>query len=420
MSVLNLELLKKAVGGDFAAIRRITRLEPQGEKVFPPTYEGGEYADEQRLVRVKDDKGEERLEAVETVLLDSVQSQANRLELAMLRAYDDGRIRMPLLQVIFGGEGADQILQEVGRITALEAPHRMCDAIFRDSNHNGVPFREAAIGAALNNARTANATAVFGLCPTALLFGFWDSTGPRGGLGAKVQRALVSEIVGYQGAQKVVGKRTASRIDPTEIQNNVDIYKKAGGGWTFDADEAEKSKAGEPVKTKPSEINHGNIVPSFRHDDKNSKKADKSVLNHGGVTLDYAVQNTVLSLAALRRLRFPVNGTATQEADRAGRVTLTVLGLAAICLLDEDGYDLRSRCLLDGKPGAFEFVGRGETLGFSLDAAGACAMLAEAAAAARTAGLPWREEPVTLKPSPNLSRLVVESRRKAMAESSGN
>jgi len=416
MSALNLELLKKAVGGDFAAIRRITRLEPQGEKVFPPTYEGGEYADEQRLVRVKDDHCDIKVEVVETVLLDSVQSQANRLELAMLRAYDSGRIRMPLLQVNFGGEGADPILQEVGRITALEAPHRMCDAIFRDSNHNGVPFREAAIGAALNNAKTANATAVFGLCPTALLFGFWDSTGPRGGLGAKVQRALVSEIVGYQGAQKIVGKRTSSRIDPLQIEkDNVEIYKKAGGGWTFDEKEAERNAKGEPVKTKPSEINHGNIVPSFRHDDKNKKP----VLNHGGVTLDYAVQNTVLSLAALRRLRFPVKGT-TQGADLVGRVTLAALGLAAICLLDEDGYDLRSRCLLDGKPGTFEFVGRGETLGFSLDANAACALLAEAAAAAVTAGLPWSEEPVMLEPSDKLNRLVVESRRKAMAESSGS
>ena len=103
-----------------------------------------------------------------------------------------------------------------------------------------------------------------------------------------------------------------------------------------------------------------------------------------------------------------------------GRVTLAALGLAAICLLDEDGYDLRSRCLLDGKPGTFEFVGRGETLGFSLDANAACALLAEAAAAAVTAGLPWSEEPVMLEPSDKLNRLVVESRRKAMAESSGS
>ncbi len=60
---------------------------------------------------------------------------------------------------------------------------------------------------------------------------------------------------------------------------------------------------------KPSEVNHGNITPSLRHEDKNTRK---QVLNHGGVTLAYAVQQTVLSLAALRRLRFPVDGVRNQ------------------------------------------------------------------------------------------------------------
>ena len=418
MNVLSLELLKKAVDGDSAAIRRITRLEPQGGKVFPPTYEGGEYADEQRLVRVKDDKGTEKLEAVETVLLDSVQSQANRIEAALLRAYDSGRIRIPMLQVDFASGGTDSTLQDLGRITALEAPHRMCDAIFRDSEYAGVAFRESTIGAALNGAKTTNATPVFALCPTALLFGFWDSTGPRGGLGAKVQRALVSEIVGYQGMQKIVGKRTASRIDPTEISNNVDIFKKVGGGWTFDKDEAVKTSTGEPEKTKPSEINLGNITPSFRHEDDKTKK---SVLNHGGVTLDYAIQNTVLSLAALRRLRFPVNGVHSAEADSAARTVLAALGLVAICLLDEDGFDLRSRCLLDGKPGVFERIGRGVTSDFSLDAKGAASLLAEAIDAAKKLGLPWSEAPVRLQPSAKLARLVSESRRLSMVgKSSGS
>jgi len=85
----------------------------------------------------------------------------------------------------------------------------------------------------------------------------------------------------------------------------------------------------------------------------------------------------------------------------------------------EDGYDLRSRCLLDGKPGAFEFVGRGETSPFSLDANGAAELLRNAAEAAREAGLPWTEERITLQPSPDLSRLVVESRRRSMAASAG-
>jgi hypothetical protein len=40
MNTLTLDLVKKAVGGNYAAIRRITRLEPQGDKIFPPTYKG--------------------------------------------------------------------------------------------------------------------------------------------------------------------------------------------------------------------------------------------------------------------------------------------------------------------------------------------------------------------------------------------
>jgi len=413
MEMLNLETLKKAAAGEYAAIRRVTRLEPQGGKVFPPTYEGGEYAEEQRQVRAADGK----VAKVDTVLLDSVQSQANRMEMALLRAYQGGRIKMPLLEVDFAGAGDDPILQEVGRITALEAPHRMCDAIFRDAMHEGRPFREAELGKKLNDAKAANATPVFELCPTALLFGFWDSAGPRGGLGAKVQRALVSEIVGYE---VETGKRSSSRIDPLQIENNLEIYKKAGGGWTFKIAEAEQ-KNGEPVTTKPSEINHGNITPSFRHDEKkDGKKTGKQVLNHGGVTLAYALQHTVLSLAALRRLRFPIGTVTTPEIDGAARTVLAALGLAAICFLDEDGYDLRSRCLLDGKPGTFEFVGRGETSSFSLDANSAAQLLTDAAEAAKGLKLPWSEKPITLQPSPNLSRLVVESRRKSMAESAGD
>jgi CRISPR-associated protein Csb1 len=408
MEQLDIRSLKNAVAGRYAAIRRITCLEPQGEKVFPPTYEGGEYADELRQVRDKEGK----VQPVETVLLDSVQSQANRMELAMLHAYDSGRLKMPMLQVNFAGDGRDSILAEIGRITALEAPHRLFDAIFRDSVDNGTPFRQTEVGARLGSARAVNATPVFELCPTALLFGFWDSTGPRGGLGAKLQRALVSEIVGYQTA---VGKRPASRIDPLQIENNVEIYSTAEGGWTLDLARA-VVRNGDPVRLKPSEKNHGNITPSLRHEDKSTKK---QVLNHGGVTLAYATQHTVLSLAALRRLRFPVKNATKPEVDVAGRAVLAALALVAICLVAEDGYDLRSRCLLDGKPGTLELVGRGEAEPFGLDSDAALQVLAEAVEEAKGLGLPWPTEPVTLLPSADLSRLVVESRRKSMATSAG-
>jgi CRISPR-associated protein Csb1 len=409
METITLESLKKAVAGEYTAIRRVTRMEALGEKVFPPTYEGGEYAEEQRQVR--NEKG--AVQMVETVLLDSVQSQANRMELALLRAYQGGRLKMPMLVVDFAGDGSDVTLADVGRITALEAPHRMCDAIFRDAMYKGQPFRATGPGEKLNSAKTTAATSVFELCPTALIFGFWDSTGPRGGLGAKVQRALVSEIVGYQTSKD--GKRPASRIDPLQIENNVEIYARQGGGWTCNPTEARTDTTGQAVRLKPSEINHGNVTPSFRHED----KAKKSVLNHGGVTLAYAEQQTVLSLAALRRLRFPVNGAAKTEIDTAARTVLSALGLAAICFLDEDGYDLRSRCLLDGKPGKFEFVGRGTTRDFELDADAAADLVAEAAAKAKDEGLSWPEEPLVLQPSSDLSHLVVESRRRSMAAAVG-
>jgi CRISPR-associated protein Csb1 len=410
MHTLDLKTLKKAVAGEYAAIRRVTRMDALGEKIFPPTYEGGEYATEQRQVRGADGT----VQTVETVLLDSVQSQANRMEMALLRAYDGGRLKMPLLAVNFAGDGSDPILSEIGRLTALEAPHRMCDAIFRDALYQGQPFRTVGSGERLNAAKPANATVVFELCPTALIFGFWDSTGPRGGLGAKVQRALVSEIVGYQTTKD--GKRPSSRIDPLGIQDNIEIYAKQGGGWTCKLDEAQRGTDGQPVNLKLSKTNHGNVTPSLTHEDKATKKW---VLNHGGVTVAYAEQQTVFSLAALRRLRFPLNGAAQPETDLAARTVLAALGLAAICFLDEDGYDLRSRCLLDGKPGTMTFVGRGEVRAFELDASAAAALLAEAAAEATGLGLAWPEEPLVLTPFPALCDLIVKSRKLAMAKSTG-
>src|ERR1051325_4578396 len=77
-------------------------------------------------------------EVVPCVLLDSVQSQANRLEEALLQAYEAERIRFPLMMVDFtrtedGSPQDDPAIARIGRITTLDAPHRIADAIFRDS-----------------------------------------------------------------------------------------------------------------------------------------------------------------------------------------------------------------------------------------------------------------------------------------------
>jgi CRISPR-associated protein Csb1 len=92
---LTLKRLQEAVEGSAAAFRCRRRLQPaggEGDKVFPPTFAGAVYAVEQRRVHGKDG-------AVTCVLLDSVQSQANRMEVALQDALDAGRIKIPVLEV---------------------------------------------------------------------------------------------------------------------------------------------------------------------------------------------------------------------------------------------------------------------------------------------------------------------------------
>jgi len=179
---LDLKTLRDAVSGTAAAFRCVTDYQPAGgpgDKVFPPTYEGGKYAREERI---DPETGEIR----PCVLLDSVQSQANRMELALLEAHRAGKVQLPLIVTRFD---QDELLSKF-TVTSLEAPHRAADALFRDSLLNGVIFRKSDKGRLLDTADIRNATGLFGLCPMALVFGLWDSTGPRGGPAARSTSTL--------------------------------------------------------------------------------------------------------------------------------------------------------------------------------------------------------------------------------------
>lgn len=109
-------------------------------------------------------------------------------------------------KIVEPGSDEEGLFEPIGRVTSLEAPHRVADAILRDSELNGVAFRSSDEGKKIGQATLRNATPLFELCPTALLFGIWDSTGPKGGLGVKFQRAIVSEIhVHLTFADRVIG-----------------------------------------------------------------------------------------------------------------------------------------------------------------------------------------------------------------------
>ena len=116
------------------------------------------------------------------VLVDSVQSQANRLEEVLLAAIRDRAISLPYVVVDFTGKE----LAGVGEITSLDAPHRVYDAILRDSLLDGQPFMKSPLGLRLAEAKPNDATALLEASPTALLFGAWHSTGEGGGFGRQV------------------------------------------------------------------------------------------------------------------------------------------------------------------------------------------------------------------------------------------
>ncbi|PWV62286.1 type I-G CRISPR-associated RAMP protein Csb1/Cas7g [Plasticicumulans acidivorans] len=395
LAVLTLDQLQTAVA-QAAAIRLRQALAPAGgpgSKVFPPTHEGGQYAWETRRV-----EGAE----VRCVLLDSVQSQANRCELALLDALREGRLTLPLIEADFAE------FPDLGTVSTLEAPHRIADAIFRDSTLDGVPFRDSPIGHAFTESTLRDANGLYRWCPTALVFGLWDSTGSVGGLGTKFARALSAEIVGY-GAQ--AGVHTSSRIDPLGTRS-IDVYVTADGSWTLAASEAKQSKSG-PVTAKPSEFNHSNIPPTLDLADSDLPTAKKGTPLRGGVSLDRAELCAVLSLPGLRKLRFPQeDGRPDGARNAAARTVLAALALAALALQREQGFDLRSRCLLIPQgAAAYELIAAdGSNTPFTLTADAACALLAAACRAAERCGLEWPGAPVRLQPQSKLLELVRRSR----------
>lgn len=397
MSELTFPELKDAIDESAAAFRCVTSYQPAGgpgDKVFPPTYEGGKYATENRV-------NPETGEITPCVLLDSVQSQANRMELALLEAQRKQDIRLPLLVTKFD----DDTLLKKFSVSSLEAPHRIADALFRDSLIDGVIFRQSHVGRVLDTAEVRDATGLFGFCPTALVFGLWDSAGPRGGLGAKFQRAMVSEIIGYNAQE---GVKTKSRIDPAEIKKDAGpIHAREREtsnlpNWTLD-DQAGDKKIG--ADGKPSEINHGNVTPS---------------IDAGGFTISKGIQTTVLSLNVLRRLRFPLDGSANSEPeiDLLARSTLAALGLAATTLARSDS-DLRSRChLFPEQEPVWELLVRpgAKPTSYELTRENAIQLLNEATAEVKSSGLPWEGE-IELNPSEELLELVRRSQELAANKS---
>jgi CRISPR-associated protein Csb1 len=180
--------------------------------VFPSTYEGGAHA-----FSPPDDQG-----VSAHVLIDSAPSVANRLE-ALL---DDPDVGLPRLEV-----------DVAGRVLSVNTlPHRVYDAILRDSEVAGVPFRDSRIGQALLAARPGNAAALFRQAPLTLLFGGWDSHAQNVTQSARWASAMAVEILGFEA---MPATDTGSRIDPLGIERDAGpLYKTANDSWSLNEKDA--------------------------------------------------------------------------------------------------------------------------------------------------------------------------------------
>ncbi len=365
-----------------SALRLVVRLRPANADglVYPPTYEQGRH-----IFRPAWIEGQER----EAVLLDSVQSQANRIELAVLDAYRRKRIKYPDIELVVNAKTGKEIY------SVLQLSHRIYDAALRMSTIDGVPFGESEIGQALHSARTEKASPLYSHAPMTLTLGGWDSHGGGGPLVAKLPRLITSEIVGLD-AKPVT--RAAVKFDPMDIRKDAGpLYESKDPSHLYETD---KKKAVEKSKEyKPSEVGLGSVP---------------SLSEHGSVITE-AVQTSVVSCAAVRRLRFELENESYEDPrDHAGQTTVVALGLFGLLSQMDSGYYLRSGCdLIPVVEPELEIIGRtlNDIKTYAIDGTKALFALEEALDAGKAQGLKWRTDPVTAEADERLVTLVQRSRQ---------
>lgn len=278
--------------------------------VLPPTY-----ANVGHLVSPERPDGTH-----EYVLIDSPQSWANRLEELM----DEPAASLPRIEVEVDGRV----------LTVNQLPHRIFDAVLRDSERGGEPFRATALGRSLTEARAGDATALLEHAPATLLFGAWDSfAGAKIGA-AKWPAALSGQMLGFDAS---LAKKGGMRIDPVGVAvDGVTAFRstRRAEQWTEDLAHAEKDEKGKPKVVRPSEVGHG-FIPA-----PNETK---------GAWVRKIELRSSLSLTRLRRYHFPVGGVRSDAADEAARTYLAALALWAMSERIERGLDLRAGAELDAR-----------------------------------------------------------------------
>lgn len=263
--------------------------------IFPPTFAAAEGSGSKAGYNI-DPLEPRNDQSPLTAILDTVGSQANRMEPLFKRANgEDTRYSklVPQIDIKAGNKTVD----------LLDAGHRAADAVVRYSAL-GPKLREAFD----SYAETGDATELARIAPTSLVFGAWDSRDTQ----AKLSRLVASTIRAYD---VVPLRRSAQYFPPLD-------YVKEG---LFED------------KLLETKIKGTNVGSHF------GLKAAPAAGTHGGVIVRGEIRReAILSLVALRAL-----GPKGANGDALRRY---ILGLALIAMTYDRPHELRQGCLLVADP----------------------------------------------------------------------
>jgi len=346
-------------------VRRLQPLGGEGDMVSPPTFAQAEGEEKgPRYVWSQRRLGDR---TVDTCLLDSPASQANRIEEALLALVRDESLELPLHRLE---------VPAIGTLTDLELPHRTYDAAVGTAKlADGSDWKASDVAKALRRASRKDATAILEHAPLILVLGGWDS---HSGTAANAwqgrhEKAVWSKIIAID-AFRV--QRPGGRLDPMGLPSS------------------EKVDLGSGTK-KLVEQGLGVVPPSM----------DK--IPRLSITMAHAEQRSVVSFGVLRQIGF-----ASAEKAAAAWTYLAALAVLSLAVLHRHGGHLRSECdLVCTESNGWhlrrddeqdENVG-GITVERCLD------VVREAREALSGAGLTLRKEPIDLKVHENLNAAMGRS-----------
>lgn len=282
----------------------------------------------------------------QAVVVDSVQSEANRIEERLAEIFKDPELPYPRISIPF---------PDGTTLTNWHLTHRSADQILRLTDYFDDPDRRLKSGPAFISPYT-DLTYFLQRFPIDVILGTWHShRGPT----VKLPRLLTATIIGYTPLVVETERnpdnrfnRGVQKTDPL-ITGQAEVHREA-------------YRPGEEPRGFPEEIT------GFDFEKNGEKKGDKDTrlsaagfgdvpngVRPGNIFAFEAVEQRVsLAVAPLWNARFPhPNGRRDPARDAAGRAVLFALALIAFrAALEIDGM-LRSGCLLTPVPKKTRILG---------------------------------------------------------------